>query len=55
MILSIIKPSTNEIDTHYDSTINGVSIRMGIRIRNIRFVFVFDNNRICIRIRNKIW
>jgi hypothetical protein len=28
---------------------------MRIRIRNICFVFVFDNIRIRIRIRNKIW
>jgi hypothetical protein len=41
------------MDTHYDYSINRVSIRM--RIRNIRFVFVFDNIRICIRIRNKMW
>jgi hypothetical protein len=50
-----MKPSTNEIDIRYDSAINRVSIQMRMRIRNIRFVFIFDNIRICIRIRNKMW
>jgi hypothetical protein len=32
---------------------NRVDIRMCIRIRDIRFVFVFENIRICIRIACK--
>jgi hypothetical protein len=40
MIWSIIKSSTNEIDTRYDSVINQVSIRMWIQ--NFHFLFKFE-------------
>jgi hypothetical protein len=44
-----------KFDTHYDSMLQSSKYSNGIRIRNIRFVFVFDSIRIRIRIRNKIW
>jgi hypothetical protein len=56
MIWSIIKSSTNEIDSYlWLYAVNRVSIRMRIRIRNICFEFVYDNIRIRIWIRNKMW